>query len=288
MTWLQELLDNTLFQAFLAIIAIVGFAYAFIVQRTNKEKKEFSYIQKSNTLLHKKKGKFDKLSVSYNGQEIEDLCVSRFTIWNSGNKTLNENDMVTSKELTITTLEDNKILDVELIVCSEETNNFFTQIIDEHTVKIFFEYADKKDGAVIQIIHTGTDESLKIECKIKGGKPIKNFVNETVPKAIRKYVRQDLFDKITAVVFSIMIIFFLVMAVASTIAIFNTDLQHILFVSKEANKTQPFEPQNTAIIMSIIFWVYGLLLSALFIPTFKKKFDIGIPKALKKHSGFAD
>lgn len=288
MTWLQELLDNTLFQAFLAIIAIVGFAYAFIVQRTNKEKKEFSYIQKSNTLLHKKKGKFDKLSVSYNGQEIEDLCVSRFTIWNSGNKTLNENDMVTSKELTITTLEDNKILDVELIVCSEETNNFFTQIIDEHTVKIFFEYADKKDGAVIQIIHTGTDESLKIECKIKGGKPIKNFVNETVPNAIRKYVRQDLFDKITVVISCIMMIFLFFMAVASTIAIFNTDLQHILFVPKEANKTQPFEPQNTAIIMSIVFWVYSLLISALFIPIFKKKFDIGIPKALKKYSGFAD
>ncbi len=285
---LEKLMDSPIAWAVLSILTIVSFVYAIITQHINKEKKEFSYIQKSNTLLHKKKGKFDKLSVSYNGQEIEDLCVSRFTIWNSGNKTLNENDMVTSKELTVTALGDNKILDVELIVCSEETNNFFTQIIDEHTVKIFFEYADKKDGAVIQIIHTGTDKSLKIECKIKGGKPIKNFVNETVPNAIRKYVRQDLLDKITVVISCIMMIFLFFMAVASTIAIFNTDLQHILFVSKEANKTQPFEPQNTAIIMSIIFWVYGLLLSALFIPTFKKKFDIGIPKALKKHSGFED
>ena len=281
-------MDSPIAWAVLSILAIVSFVYAIITQHINKEKKEFSYIQKSNTLLHKKKGKFDKLSVSYNGQEIEDLCVSRFTIWNSGNKTLNENDMVASKELTVTALGDNKILDVELIAYSEETNNFFTQIIDEHTVKIFFEYADKKDGVVIQIIHTGTDESLKIECKIKGGNPIKNFVNETVPNTIRKYVRQDLFDKITVVISCIMMVFFLGAAVASTIAIFNTDLQHILFVPKEANKTQPFAPQNTAIIMSIVLWVYGLLLSALFIPTFKKKFDIGIPKALKKHSGFAD
>lgn len=285
---LEKLMNSPIAWAVLSILAIVSFVYAIITQHINKEKKEFSYIQKSNTLLHKKKGKFDKLSVSYNGQEIEDLCVSRFTIWNSGNKTLSGNDMVASKELTITALEDNKILDVELIVCSEETNNFFTQIIDEHTVKIFYEYADKKDGAVIQIIHTGTDESLKIECKIKGGKPIKNFVNETVPNAIRKYVRQDLFDKITVVISCIMMIFLFFMAVASTIAIFNTDLQYILFVPKEASETQPFEPQNTAIIMSIVFWVYSLLISALFIPMFKKKFNIGIPRALKKHSGFAD
>lgn len=285
---LEKLMDSPIAWAVLSILAIVSFVYAIITQHINKEKKEFSYIQKSNTLLHKKKGKFDKLSVSYNGQEIEDLCVSRFTIWNSGNKTLNENDMVASKELTVTALGDNKILDVELIAYSEETNNFFTQIIDEHTVKIFFEYADKKDGVVIQIIHTGTDESLKIECKIKGGNPIKNFVNETVPNAIRKYARQDLFDKITVVISCIMMIFLFFMAVANTIAIFNTDLQYILFVPKEASKTQPFEPQNTAIIMSIVFWVYSLLISALFIPIFKKKFDIGIPKAIKKHSGFAD
>ena len=285
---LEKLMDSPIAWAVLSILAIVSFVYAIITQHINKEKKEFSYIQKSNTLLHKKKGKFDKLSVSYNGQEIEDLCVSRFTIWNSGNKTLNENDMVASKELTVTALGDNKILDVELIAYSEETNNFFTQIIDEHTVKIFFEYADKKDGVVIQIIHTGTDESLKIECKIKGGNPIKNFVNETVPNAIRKYARQDLFDKITVVISCIMMIFLFFMAVANTIAIFKTDLQYILFVPKEASKTQPFEPQNTAIIMSIVFWVYSLLISALFIPIFKKKFDIGIPKAIKKHSGFAD
>ena len=165
---LEKLMDSPIAWAILAIIAIVSFIYAIICQQKNKEKKEFSFCLKSNHLIRGKRSKFEKLSITYDGQQIEDLCVSKFTVWNSGNRTLNRTDMVESKELTISVTDECRILDVELIACSDETNGFSVKIENEHTVKVLFEYADKKDGAVIQIIHTGTNESLKIECKIKG------------------------------------------------------------------------------------------------------------------------
>jgi len=135
MTWLQGLLDNTLFQALLAIIAIVGFVYAFIVQRVNKEKKELSYVKKSNTLIREKKSKYEKLSIAYAGHQIESLCVSNIALWSSGNRTLNDTDIVESKEVTITAADGNVILDVEIIAYSEETNNFSMKKINDHCVK---------------------------------------------------------------------------------------------------------------------------------------------------------
>ncbi len=284
---LAKLMDSPIAWTALAIITVASLVYAIICQQINKEKKEFTYCRKTTSLLHKKKRKFEKLLVSYDGQEIENLCVSRFTIWNSGNKTLYSNDMVTSKELIVTTVEEDRILDVELIVCSEETNKFITQVINEHTVKILFEYADKKDGVVIQIIHTGTAESLKIDCKIKGGKPIKNFINEAAPRLIRKTIKPETFEKIMVVPIIISIILLFGIAIASTIAIFNTDLQNILF-NPVANEKQPLDPQNEAIIMSIIFWVCIILICVSYKPIVKLKFGIGIPKSLKKHSDFTD
>ena len=44
-------------------------------------------------------------------------------------------------------------------------------------VNLGFEYVDKKEGVVLQIIHTGNANDLKVDCKIKGGEPMKEYVN---------------------------------------------------------------------------------------------------------------
>lgn len=286
MTWLQELLDNTLFQAFLAIIAIVGFAYGFIFQRINKEKKEFSFCLKSNHLIRGKRSKFEKLSITYDGQQIDDLCVSKFTVWNSGNRTLNRTDMVDSKELTISVADECKILDVELIACSEETNNFFVKFEDEQTVKVLFEYADKKEGVVIQIIHTGNDEDIRIDCKIKGGNPIKNIVNETAPRLIIKLVKKDVFEKISMIAIGIMIVLLFGMSILLALSIFNPQLQVFLMSPAMSPIESVAEAQNATIVMSVTFFICSVVMGAMYIPLVKKYFSMGIPKELRKYSGF--
>lgn len=288
MTWLQELLDNTLFQAFLAIIAIVGFAYGFIFQRINKEKKEFSFCLKSNTLIRKKQSKFEKLSISYDGQAIEDLCISKFTVWNSGNKTLNKSDMVESKELTIHTKNNSEILDVSLIACSEETNKFSLSMIDKSNVKILFDYADKKEGVVVQVIHTGTDDDLCIDCKIKGGKPIKNTINNTPSKVIQKLIGKELFEKVSIVSTGIVISAMFILAIICAISIFNTDLQSVLFAPSISTVENTKEAMYSAIAMSVTLFISSITIGLVYIPLIKKVFNMGIPRTLKKYFDFSN
>ena len=283
---LEKLMDSPIAWAILAIIAIVSFVYAIICQQKNKEKKEFSFCLKSNHLIRGKRTKFEKLSITYDGQQIEDLCVSKFTIWNSGNRTLNRTDMVESKELTISVADECRVLDVELIACSDETNGFSVRIENEHTVKVLFEYADKKEGAVIQIIHTGNDEDIQIDCKIKGGEPIKNVVNDSAPKIIGKVVRKEFFGKAFIISMGIMIVLLFCMSVLFALSIFNPELQVFLMSPTMSPIETSSEVQKSAIVTSVIFFVYSIIMSALYIPLVKNHFNMGIPKTLKKYSDF--
>lgn len=282
---LTKLMDSPIARTFLAIIAILGFAYAIFCQQKNKERKEFSYYLKSNTLIERKKSKFEKLSIAYNEQEIESLCVSRFTIWNSGNRTLNHTDMVKSRELTISASDDSKILDAELIACPEETNKFSIEMINEQTAKIQFDYADKKDGVVVQIIHTGTADSLKIDCKIKGGVKIKNAVNETAPKFIVKVFNTETFEKSSLVTMGITIALMMAMSILCAIAVFDQDLQNTLLSPTISSPISLQVRQIELIILSIMFGLGSLITGIMYVPLIKKYFGIGIPKKLKEHTG---
>ena len=281
---LEKLMNSPIAWTILAILAVVSFIYAIVCQHKNKEKKEFSYCLKFNNLIQKKKSDFDKLLITYNGQMVEDLCVSRFTVWNSGNRTLNSTDIVDSKELTISVADNCKILDTDLIYCSEETNKFSLKVVDESTVKLFFEYVDVNDGLVVQIIHTGSDDDIRIDCKIKGGNQIKNIVNETFPKAIRKVMNNEVFEKMTIFSIGVIIVLFFLMSAIFVVSNFNEDLQRFLFFSAITTDEIKGMTKYTAITTAITFFVSSMSITVMYIPLVKKYFGMGIPKKLKKFS----
>lgn len=284
----ENLMSNPYAWTFLAIITITSFVYAIICQQKNKEKKEFSFSRQSNILISEKKSIFSKLSITYDNKPIDDLCVSQYAIWNSGNRTLNASDIVDSKELTISVSEGNTILDVEIIANTETTNNFSVEKNDENRVIVRFDYADKKDGIVIQIIHTGTTKDLSIDCKIKGGLPIRDVNNETI---FQNYFYRT-FKKVNpkALVFSaifessILIIFTL----TSFISIFNAEFRDTIFLFKGTDYYQNGVPQYISIGITIMLTLLTASLILVLIPRIKKEYKIGIPKKLKSRSGFSE
>lgn len=276
---LEKLMNSPIAWAILSLIAIAGFIYAIVCQCRNKEKKEFSYSLKTNHLIRKKKSEFEKLHITYDNQKIENLCVSKFAIWNSGNRTLNDVDMVETKELTIYTLNESKILDYELVLSSEKTNNFSIQRIDEHTIKIFFKYVDKKDGIIVQVIHTGYEEDIQIDCKIKGGKPIRNTDNETVSNTIKNISNRIHFlEKPILILIGIMISITILFSIFFLIAMFDTRLQSVLFSPNQSLQ----DCRAISITLAIVFGKYSLIMLILYISLIKRRFGIGIPSVLKK------
>lgn len=106
----------------------------------------------------------DKLKISYEGEVVEKLFMTKIYFWNTGNQTIDKTDIV--KELLAETK--GKILDVSLIKVSKESCEIYCEFIDANKYKVNFEYLDKKDGAYIEILHTEVIKEL--EWNIKGTK----------------------------------------------------------------------------------------------------------------------
>lgn len=283
---LEKLKGSSIAWAILSIIAILSFLYAIICQQRNREKKEFSYCLKSNYLIRKRKRKFNKLFVTYGGKQIEDLCISKFTIWNSGNKTLNHADMVESRELTIFVLNDSEILEAEIICCSEETNRFVLEIVDNHTVKIRFDYVDKKEGVVIQVMHTG-ESDIQISCKIKGGKQIKQTDNIKTENIIYRALNSRLYEKL---IMSFIIVFFILLLgifLFCILLILSGDLRNELHSLGVLSTTTLTGADTVKIVILLVVSLFSIgTLAGVYMPLYKRYFKIGIPQKLKKYSDF--
>lgn len=279
---LNSIVSNPYVVAISILATIVSLILAIYFYMKSKEKKEISYKKHTIPIIIKKESKFDKLRIEYEGVQIEDLSVTKFTIWNSGNRTINSADMVTSKELTIYTNDENTILDADIIAVTEKTNRFILQRENERKVKVLFDYADKKDGFVLQVIHTGCEEAIKIEYKIKGGKPIRNITKEIEKK--KKMKKKSKYHPIFR--FSILYPFF------SSILLAALFIISIILAFHEINRKYPFSTSSTAtylnpvsIMCSFASAVCFILMSIITIGEAKK--TLSVPKELRYYSEFS-
>lgn len=169
---LEKLMDSPIAWGILAVLAIFSSIFAIYTWLAGKSRKRFSVSCKTNEIIVAGKSSIDKLDIRYDGQNISNLSSSNFYIWNSGNTVINPSDMVLSRPLCIKNTGTAKILNAEILKCSEETNSFYLNKVTDEIVEINFEYVDHGEGLLLQILHTGASNDLELDCKIKGGKGI--------------------------------------------------------------------------------------------------------------------
>ena len=125
-----------------------------------------------------KQGKsyLEGIQITHNGNPIDTLTVTKYAIWNSGNKMIEASDIVPSEPLRIHTNDEAKILSAKVTDVVNPSNMLTITENPEfdNAVVISFDYLSPNEGAVIQILHTGsTSHSLSFDYQIKGGKPLK-------------------------------------------------------------------------------------------------------------------
>ncbi len=283
MDWLKQLMHSPISWAVLSVLTIGSVIYAMYCQYANKERREISYTKKTNVLIRRRKSLFEKLLITYDTREIENLCISTFTLWNSGNRTISSQDMVKTKEIAVCLANNAKILDVEIIKVVETTNQFRIEKIDDSMVKIIFDYIDKKEGLVFQIMHTGSEEDVLIDCKIKGGKPIKNINNDTLPKAMIKAMNGKAMERLLLPTVILIMAVCVVIAILFTVAIFSEGIQDILFISPNIVENQKEISSFSPIKTSVLFWIFTVMMIGLYYPLIKSIYRLGIPKSLRKY-----
>lgn len=111
------------------------------------------------------------LKMLYADQEIERLTATKIAFWNAGRETINSQDV--AEPITVQVKDRCKILNARILHVKNPVNNFHIPSYTQTNVPLCFDYVDKDEGAVIQILHTGkSSEDLDFRGTIKAaGKP---------------------------------------------------------------------------------------------------------------------
>jgi hypothetical protein len=156
------------------LIGIFGIIAAIIIWQLSIKNKKPVYTIKSFTIIHDFKSAMPNLSIKYKNTEVKNLTISKLAFWNEGRETINKEDISKADPLKIKSINDVTILDKHIIFSTEKANMF--KIIDIEDPKEFsfdFDFVDKNDAAIIQIIHTGiSSDDIFLTGKIKGVKKI--------------------------------------------------------------------------------------------------------------------
>jgi hypothetical protein len=268
----QELMQNPYAWAVLSICTIVALIFAVYTWIVGKKKKELSCFRNTFEVVKGGKSVVPKLSLSYDGQAIDDLTVTKYAIWNSGNEVLNWSDIVAASSLQVKCNDNAKILDAQILVRSDETNIF--EIIEkkDNCVKINFDYANVDDGVILQILHTGEAADFNIECKIKGGKKLRNL-NHNIKKKNRNPKKSKM---VLVILMGIDVLLVCVMSVFMVLenagVISNETLRGISFLDSAKGDT---------LCMIVLFVLVGVML-IMYWTLLKELYYLGIPAKLRK------
>jgi hypothetical protein len=129
--------------------------------------------------------------VLYKNETVANLTVSKIAFWNEGKDTIDRTDIETVNHLRIECAENIKILDTKILVCNNYSSQFSVNLSDDQKyANIEFDYIDNKQGAVIQVVHTGrSSEDLRIAGNIKG---VNYFTNRFTSAWFIRWLRNKL------------------------------------------------------------------------------------------------
>ena len=167
-------------------ITIVGLILAIAFFYASRKKKDFRYSYNSNQLIKDFTQQIDGLNISYKSESIESLTITKYVFWNKGNETINYSDFPSTSKLKIKIKKDFKILDSNIIFTKNDINNVKCELINNEEVLLMFDYLDKGEGFVVQLIHTSpNNKDLYVDGTIKGIGDISKRIIHFEPAYIR-------------------------------------------------------------------------------------------------------
>lgn len=162
-----------------AIIAIVAH---FI----SKAEPSIAYQSAHQTVIGNYSNKFEgkELKLYFNDELVEQVSKTQIAMWNQGAKTVKGSDIVAKDPIRIVSPEGSKILAFSIISSTREINGCKLEMNNDSLEEILlaFDYLDRRDGVVIEIIHTGGKLKPVPHGNIKGmPKGIRNKGSVTYP-----------------------------------------------------------------------------------------------------------
>ncbi len=171
----KRLLSNSTFQGGISIVAlVVGVTLTFLQPWLFRSTVDPVYTLLGTNVVAERR--FPRLAVQWDGQAIENLCVSRVAIWNAGNTPIRSDQFIQSNPIRVVPLAATRILNADTIHASRHDLPVSIEIGDERKIHLRFgsdEALEQNDGIVLRILHSGQSCStvgFRVEGRVIGNK----------------------------------------------------------------------------------------------------------------------
>lgn len=161
----------------IAIIGIpIGVLAALYFYRKSRRVKLLAYAVTTANIIQDYSGRIPDLKIEYKGKNPHTISVSKIVVWNDGTETIERNDIADALPLRIN-MSAGEILDASIVSVTEggKANRFTVTKDSPLLVSPSFDYLDKNEGAIIQLVHTGRPaDDIFLTGRIKGsGSPVR-------------------------------------------------------------------------------------------------------------------
>lgn len=162
--------------AILGLFSIIGFinlVYQIATRSTIKPRQTRNYL----SIITNSLNKYEKLSISYDGEDISSFAKTEFFFWNEGKKILKSEHLFDGDPLRLEFKEGLKIYQLEYITTDRIKDHFNLEFIGQKNWLILKpDSMKKKDGIFFRIYHSGEEDDIELLGEINGIKGIKKYI----------------------------------------------------------------------------------------------------------------
>lgn len=146
---------------------LVGYFFYVLQRSRSRLNYQTSNLQIIGNISLKLPNEFE---VTVAGVRIDSLQKSQIVIWNGGTTTINGADIVAEDYLKIVFGSSTRIFSVNVTALSRKVNKFTAEkdsLLDNEVI-LNFDFLDRKDGVIIEVLHTDSEKEPRITGTIKG------------------------------------------------------------------------------------------------------------------------
>ena len=183
-----------------SILGIFGILISIIFHIYSRQRGLLRYAQSGERLLGlTAAGLPEGVTVMYRGDNIPRLTRTIFWLWNDGERTFRRSDLVANDRLRLEIIGVGGILAASVLKQARDVCDFDLVLDPSDPTKILisFEFLDKKDGAVLEILHSSDQHFMEIRGTIiglpSGPRPVHHpsgtLINQIISLLVRVFSR---------------------------------------------------------------------------------------------------
>lgn len=188
---MSEFIDENFVGLLGVFLGVVGIVLASVFYLRGRRYKRLSFSYCSFPLIAKSVAQIPGFSASFAGNPVHELTMQKIFLWNSGTEMISKGDISTIDAIRVTLPETAQLLTCDVTISSALTNDISVTLLPDtpNTANISFDYFAPRQGAVLTLLHTGSEEDpTSVLGTIKGGGSPSNWRRSTLTGVMQRLI----------------------------------------------------------------------------------------------------